>query len=133
MTNYHLWNGFLGVITYNALNYEMHIKTQFENIFNHSTKSDISLMVIHMQEHFTSVVRMKHTYIVVSEKLSLRQRVRKIKEQNNLDGSPFTIVFLLVNYVSATVLHMPLWTHNISFNIDLWLVNHGAKIILISL
>ena len=86
----------------------MHIKTQFENIFNHSTKSDISLMVIHMQEHFTSVVRMKHTYIVVSEKLSLRQRVRKIKEQNNLDGSPFTIVFLLVNYVSATVLHMPL-------------------------
>ena len=50
----------------------------------------------------------------------------KIK-QKYLDGSAFAIVILRAKLADATVLHMQLWTHNILFNIDLWLMKHWTK------
>ena len=41
------------------------------------------------------------------------------KKHYYLDGSAFAMVFLQAKHAGATVLHMQLWTHDISFNIDL--------------
>ena len=41
--------------------------------------------------------------------------------------SPFAMVFLRANHVGATVLHMPLSNHIISFNINLSLMSNGPK------
>ena len=48
-------------------------------------------------------------------------------EQKHLDGSAFAIVFLQTKHDGETVLYMQLWTHDISFNIDLWLVKLWTK------
>ena len=42
---------------------------------------------------------------IIFEKLKSKLRVRK-KEQNYLDGSGFSIVFLRAKHVGATALHM---------------------------
>ena len=44
-------------------------------------------------------------------------------EQVYLDGSAFAIVFLRAKHAGGTVLHMQLWTLDISFNVyDLWTI-----------
>ena len=37
------------------------------------------------------------------------------------------MVFLRANHAGAAVLHMPLSNNGISFNITLWIMNHGTK------
>ena len=50
--------------------------------------------------------------------------VRKEKIPNYLDVSAFAIVFLRAEHAGATVLREQLWTHDILFAIDFWLMNH---------
>ena len=54
----------------------------------------------------------------ILSQLSSRLRESKEIEQIYLDCSAFAMVFHRVNYVDATVLHMPLLTNGTSFNIN---------------
>ena len=82
------------------------------------------LFVIH-----ESYVYVSGMYLYILSKRSWTQEFEweKKTEQNYLYCLAFAIVFLRAKRVGAIVLHMQLWTHNISFNIDLRLMSHWRK------
>ena len=94
----------------------------------------IHLLVIHGQEPlwtlFSFVVHIKQMFIIYIYELRSWARdceSEKRIEQNYFNGSAFTIICLRANHAGATVLHMPLSTYRILFDIDIWLMNHETK------
>ena len=85
----------------------------------------------HRQELLWTVfifeVHIKHMYIPKFLKFSLILRVRKEFRAKLFGWFDIGYISLRGKHAGVTVLHMQLWAHEFSFNIDLWLVNHGTE------
>ena len=73
------------------------------------------------------MVHVEYMYISSFWEVELENVSAKKIEQNYLDGSTFATVFPGAKHAGATVLYMQHLTHDISFNDDLWHINHETK------
>ena len=70
---------------------------------------------------------MVHAWCVPQRTWTRACECEKEMDKIYLDGSAFTIIFLRAKQACATMLYIQFWTHVISFNIDLWLMNPGTQ------
>ena len=82
---------------------------------------------IHCEQYLSLWYTSWKCLYIIFEKLNSIDCDCEKMEQKYLNGPAFAIVLLRAKHVGAAVIHMQLWTHDKSFEFDLWLKIHWTK------